>query len=280
MKSPYQSGEIRVTSPYGWRGNEFHKGIDLVGQATKNIVAVEDATVGMSTIVTDRGNATWEWGNYIRLDLADGKRLYHCHLSQRLVSTGQRVAKGQIIGVEGATGNATGSHLHWELRPAGTTRDSLDIAAWSGIPNVRGVYTPDAPAPEPTPTAPFQVGDTVVLNAGAKYTNGVSVPQKYIGVPYTVQQVATGRVLIRELYSWVANGYVSHYTNAPTPPVSPGVITVGSRVKILPGAVYTNGKVVPNRYIGQVFTVQQVKTDRSLLQELFSWVKNQYLERV
>ena len=182
MKNPFESGDIRVTSVYGKRGNEFHKGMDLVGVSSKRVVAVEDAVVGVSTIITDHANRTWEWGNYVRLDLDDGRRLYHCHLSSRLVKTGERVKKGQVIGVAGATGNATGVHLHWELRPAGYSTESLNISEWSGIPNKLGTYSPDGTEAAPPASAPqeesFHVGQKVTIKSGAVYTNGVKVPNQ------------------------------------------------------------------------------------------------------
>ena len=179
MKIPFESGDVRVTSLYGRRGEEYHKGIDLVGTSSTRIVAVEDAVCAVSTIVTDRQNKTWEWGNYVRLDLADGRRLYHCHLSRRLVQAGERVRRGQVIGIMGDTGNANGAHLHWELRPQGFSLESLDISEYSGIPNRIGVYARDG---EELPTeavdATFRVGERIRLRAGAVYTNGVKEPER------------------------------------------------------------------------------------------------------
>lgn len=280
MKNPFESGDVRVTSPYGMRGSEFHKGIDLVGTSSTRIVAVEDAVVAVSSIVTDRQNKTWEWGNYVRLDLPDGRRLYHCHLSQRLVRAGEKVKKGQVIGIMGATGNANGAHLHWELRPRGYSTESLDISEYSGIPNRRGVYDAESEAelPEETVGASFSVGERITLVAGAVYTNGVKVPLRYIGGEFTVAQNLPGRVLVRELYSWVEVRYVKSLQK--TPDVKREEIAVGDRVKILPNASYTNGVRVPSRYIGKPFTVSQIRTGRVLVQELHSWVATNFVRKV
>ena len=117
--------------------------------------------------------------------------------------------------------------------------------------------------------------------SGAVYTNGVKVPAKYIGKVMTVQQVASGRCLLQEVYSWVANGYLVKNGSAPEPAPAPsGEIRVGSKVKIKAGAVYTNGVKVPARYIGVTMTVQQVVAGRCLLQEVYSWVSKTYLEVV
>lgn len=280
MKNPFESGDVRVTSPYGMRDGEFHKGIDLVGTSSTRIVAVEDAEVAVSNMVTDRNNKTWEWGNYVRLDLADGRRLYHCHLSKRLVRAGERVKKGQVIGIMGDTGKAYGAHLHWEIRPRGFSTESLDISEYSGIPNRRGVYDAESDAPISEETLQeFEAEDSVTLVEGAVYTNGVRVPSQYIGKPFTVLQTGVGRVLIRELYSWVENRYVKKAKETKEPNEE-REIKVGDRVRILKGAVYSNGVRVPNRYLGETFTVLQLLGGRVLVKEINSWVKREFVERV
>lgn len=106
---PYKTGVVRVTSPYGRRmlfgQAEMHRGIDLVGDpADKTVCAVADGVIGRSLRVTDPDSRTSEWGEYVRLDLADGRMVYYCHLSKRLVRAGQTVRAGEAIGIEGATG--------------------------------------------------------------------------------------------------------------------------------------------------------------------------------
>lgn len=139
---PYQMGTVCVTSPYGRRvlhgQSELHRGIDLVGDpADKTVCAVADGVIGRSTVVTDPSNRTSEWGEYVRLDLADGQLVYYCHLSHRLVQAGQVVRAGDPIGVEGATGKVTGGHLHFEVRKSGV---SIDPTGLLGIPNAIGAY--------------------------------------------------------------------------------------------------------------------------------------------
>ena len=137
MQLPYQ-GEVRVSSPFGWRTlfgkRVYHKGVDLVG-ADKTVRAVVGGVVGQSTIITDPANRTSEWGNYVRIDGEDGRLYYYCHLSQRLVSRGDKVSVGDALGVEGSTGKSTGSHLHLEVRENGK---SIDPTAILGIKNIVG----------------------------------------------------------------------------------------------------------------------------------------------
>lgn len=135
---PYESGNVRVTSPYGNRVlggvTEFHGGVDLVGTGDKTVVAVAAVRVGASQRVFT--GATAEWGNYVRIDTDDGRKLYYCHLSRRLVSVGQRVNIGDHIGVEGSTGKSTGSHLHFEVRDGENAK--INAADYLGIENEVG----------------------------------------------------------------------------------------------------------------------------------------------
>ena len=137
MLLPYK-GEVRVSSPFGWRTlfgkRVYHKGIDLVG-TDKTVRAVVGGVVGQSTIITDTANLTSEWGNYVRVDGEDGRLYYYCHLSQRLVSRGDKISAGEALGVEGSTGKSTGSHLHLEVRENGK---SIDPTAIIGIENIVG----------------------------------------------------------------------------------------------------------------------------------------------
>ena len=138
------SGKYRVTSPYGCRTlngrGEFHGGIDVVGLADKHVCAVADGYVAVSQIVTDKSDRTWEWGNYVCVIGDDGRQYYYCHLERRLVSAGQRVCRGDHVGIEGNTGYSFGSHCHFEVRDGSGT---LDPATILGIENAPGEYGTD-----------------------------------------------------------------------------------------------------------------------------------------
>lgn len=112
-------GRVKVTSPYGYRTlngqSQFHKGIDLVGIDSIDVISPFDGVVGVSTIITDKNNKTWEWGNYVRID-SNGYKFYFCHMDSRSVVTGQKVTKGQKIGIMGNTGYSFGAHTHFEVR--------------------------------------------------------------------------------------------------------------------------------------------------------------------
>ena len=136
-------GKFKVTSPYGQRtlngSVDNHTGIDIVGVEDKNVYAPCDGTIGSSTIITDKSNATWQWGNYVRLDTEDNHSIYLCHLASRSVKVGQKVKKGDKLGVMGNTGYSFGAHTHFEVRKYGTST-VVNPSTYSGIPNKEGTY--------------------------------------------------------------------------------------------------------------------------------------------
>ena len=131
-------GRFRLTSPRGWRTltgtPDYHKGIDLVGVDDTTVYSVSGGTVRTAY----QANGA---GNYVVVTMSDGRRVFYMHLASFKVKTGDTVKTGQALGVMGNTGYSFGAHTHLELRPAGTTGDSLDICAFTGIPNKVGTYT-------------------------------------------------------------------------------------------------------------------------------------------
>lgn len=140
---PYKSQKCRLTSRFGYRihpitgWGHFHGGVDLVGVGSDEIVAVADGTVVRSRIVTNKSDATWEWGEYIAITGTDGMTIYYCHLAKRLVKVGAKVKAGDVIGVQGMTGQATGPHLHFEVRKGSK---QVNAAEYVGIENLLGTY--------------------------------------------------------------------------------------------------------------------------------------------
>lgn len=140
---PFAS-RYKVTSAYGRRmlfgtvGE--HRGLDLVGE-DYTARAVIDGRVLVSQMVTERSNATWQWGNYVCVGGDDGKLIYYCHLARRQVKAGQRVRAGDILGIMGSTGYSTGDHLHFEVRDGAT---AINAADYLGIENKVGVVVDPA----------------------------------------------------------------------------------------------------------------------------------------
>ncbi len=71
-------------------------------------------------------------GNVVYIDHGGGVVTGYFHLTKALVSPGDTVARGQRIGLVGATGRVTGPHLHWSARYGGLTVNPLDLLALGG----------------------------------------------------------------------------------------------------------------------------------------------------
>lgn len=97
----------------------FHTGLDFAGGEGLQIFAPAPGKVVFAAPLTVRGNATiidHGWGVYSGL----------WHQSQILVQVGDMVETGQVIGIVGGTGRATGAHLHWEVWVNGVQVDPLN----------------------------------------------------------------------------------------------------------------------------------------------------------
>lgn len=133
-------GKFKVTSPRGYRTlggtKEYHGGLDLVALEDKTVYAIADGKVDA---VPYEANG---FGYYVRQLLPDGRRIYYGHLAKGsiVVKKGQAIKQGDKLGIMGSTGKSTGAHTHIELRPKGTSKQSLDISEFTGIPNKKGTY--------------------------------------------------------------------------------------------------------------------------------------------
>ena len=129
-------GKFRLTSPRGYRVlngvKGYHHGIDLVGLDDTTVYSIADGKVR-----TGSDNSA---GNYVCVTIEDGRSVYYFHLKSFKVKTGDVVKKGQAVGIMGNTGHNFGAHTHLELRVKGTAYKSLDISAFTGIPNKVGIY--------------------------------------------------------------------------------------------------------------------------------------------
>lgn len=123
--SPFPDGWF-VSSGFGYRPNpfdtaqkEFHTGVDLPKPEGTPIYAISAGTVTATT-----GSSSY--GNTFVITTSDGTlafRYAHCH--SFIVTSGQKVEAGQLVGYVGSTGNSTGPHLHVETRLNGTLVNPL-----------------------------------------------------------------------------------------------------------------------------------------------------------
>ena len=134
LGSPY-SASFSITQTYN---PPNHYGIDMVGLSDKNIYSTVNGVVVDSRWQNDDDHSAG-YGQLVRiLDNDTGLYFIFGHLSERSVSQGDTVTKGQKIGVEGSTGNSTGSHLHYQVSEnwnAGTQNP----ANYGNFQNVEGV---------------------------------------------------------------------------------------------------------------------------------------------
>jgi hypothetical protein len=115
----------RLTSPYGPRIHpvhqrpQFHRGIDLAGVNTTIRAAAAGTVLEVSTRVG--------YGRTVVLDHGGRLSTVYSHLASVAVREGQTVRSGDVLGVVGATGFATGPHLHVEVRVSGEVVDPTDL---------------------------------------------------------------------------------------------------------------------------------------------------------
>jgi murein DD-endopeptidase MepM/ murein hydrolase activator NlpD len=106
------------SSNYGYRldpfnGRQtFHTGVDLIAPPGTPVVAAAGGVVSTVAFVA-------EYGNIVDVDHDNGLTSRYAHLSKSMVRVGDVVMKGQVIAQVGATGRATGPHLHFEVREKG-----------------------------------------------------------------------------------------------------------------------------------------------------------------
>ena len=108
-----------IGDPFGPRGNRFHAGIDLLAPRGTPIRA---AAPGRVVLV---GYAAGGWGKLVVIAHTGGVKTMYAHLSKVIARRGQSVVTGTRIGLVGATGDASGPHLHFEVRLRGAAVDPL-----------------------------------------------------------------------------------------------------------------------------------------------------------
>lgn len=97
-----------------------HTGVDVVAEEGEEVRAPNNASVALV-------DEQFFSGNSVVLDHGQGIYSMFFHLSKILVEPGQQVKKGDVIGLVGATGRASGAHLHWGVRVQGARVDPLEL---------------------------------------------------------------------------------------------------------------------------------------------------------
>ena len=124
-RHPIPASPLRLARPlsapvgdgFGPRGNRFHTGWDFLASRGAAVFAAGAGTVAFA------GYSPGGYGNLVVLHHSLGVSTWYAHLSRIGVRRGERVGAGSLIGRVGATGDATGPHLHFEVRLRGAAVD-------------------------------------------------------------------------------------------------------------------------------------------------------------
>ena len=106
-----------VGDTFGPRGNRFHAGIDLVAPKGASVAAAAAGRVVFA------GFAAGGWGKLVIVAHANGVKTMYAHLATVTVHRRELVTIGSRVGTVGATGHASGPHLHFEVRVRGAAVD-------------------------------------------------------------------------------------------------------------------------------------------------------------
>jgi murein DD-endopeptidase MepM/ murein hydrolase activator NlpD len=120
---PYGSGEFAWPT-YGWITQGYrigHSAIDVAAYLGTPVTAADRG------VVIRAGWSTVGYGQFVVIDHNIDYITLYAHLSEIYVEEGQVVAKGQLLGRVGSTGNSTGPHLHFEIRDFGKRVDPLTL---------------------------------------------------------------------------------------------------------------------------------------------------------
>ena len=114
----------RITSQFGRRGwMGFHSGIDIAAPKGTPVRAVADGLVIVSAHNLDGYSG---YGKVIIIEHGDGIKTLYAHNKNNLVEIGECIREGGIIAEVGSSGNASGSHLHFEIRKDGRPVNPLE----------------------------------------------------------------------------------------------------------------------------------------------------------
>jgi len=104
----------RISSVFGApRGSSRHKGLDLTAPKGTKVRTTADGRVSFA-------GRSGDFGRLVVVEHADGYQTRYAHLKSIEIEKGKKLKRGAVIGRVGKSGNATGYHLHYEVRLQGT----------------------------------------------------------------------------------------------------------------------------------------------------------------
>ena len=181
-----------LTSPFGWRTHpisgerKLHAGTDFAAPDGTAILAAADGVVTVS-------NYSQSGGGIIVIEhTISGEKVATAYIHMWHdgihVAVGDTVTAGQHIGDVGSSGQSTGPHLHFEVRPGGTNAEAIDPAAWLNDHDAA-----DLPASD-TPNTPGTGGCKAGTSPGDGPDEGSGDPDRMVEDPTSAGQI-TARML-------------------------------------------------------------------------------------
>lgn len=212
-----------ISADYKTRNPEYptHNGVDLVSSSGKDlsIIAIEGGTIVSAVDGINGYDEYNSCGNFVKIRHTDGKFTRYLHMLKDsvCVKVGEKVKKGEKLGIMGNTGYSFGKHLHFDVSDGTAFEDPL--------PYLKGDKTFNV-----TCGTDFKKGDKVTLNNGAKFSDG-SNPFEYVyTTTYTILNISNDKteVLIginNAPTGWVFAKDVTKINGSPT-------VKVGDTIKI------------------------------------------------
>lgn len=212
-----------ISSDYKSRNPEYplHKGIDLISSSGKDlsIIAIDDGIVEVAVdgiVGHDEYNTC---GNFVKIRHSNGKFTRYLHLLKDsvCVKVGEIVKKGDKLGIMGNTGYSFGKHLHFDVSNGTYFEDPL--------PYLKGDKNLNVPR-----GTNFSKGDKVMLNNGAKFSDG-STPFEYVYTTvYTILNISNDKTELligvdNAPTGWVFASDVTKINDTPS-------VKVGDTIKI------------------------------------------------
>lgn len=259
-----------VTSPYGQRtdpisgAKSFHNGIDLISESTgvDDIIAFADGVVeAVQTCVKGKDTTVYTAGNYVKIKHNSTYSSRYLHLKYGSISlkVGDKVKKGQKIGVMGSTGYSTGNHLHFDMWENGERIDPTPFL--KGEKSINGEEKTDIDEKD------LRKGDKVTLKNAPLFASSTAKKKaNTISGTYYVfcDGVINKRVRVttpkgcKDCTGWVyvADCGVKKADNN---------IKVGDTVKVKAGAKSYEGKGLATFVYTQKYVVIELVRDRAVI---------------
>lgn len=133
---PVVGGDVEVEHAWYYEGGGFHGAIDYTRE-TPGAIYGQDILATYGGVVIVSTNNHIDYGTYVKIDHGNGFETLYAHMIHQslMVSNGDYVYQGQVIGLVGSTGNSTGPHLHFELIHNGVRVDPYGWYNYASTPN-------------------------------------------------------------------------------------------------------------------------------------------------